>query len=103
MKLIALALSLFLAACCPKPLIIKEPIEVKIPVPVPCQVDVPAKPVWQLDYPDVRQAGLFVKGNSALVELEQRRRYEAELEAALTACAVQSGRNTETQPPATSN
>ena len=103
MKLLALAFSLLLTACCPKPLIVKEPVEVKVMVPVPCQVEHPAKPVWQLDYPDVRQAGLFVKGNSALVELEQRRRYEAELEAALTSCTVPTGRNTETQPPATSN
>jgi len=86
-KLIALSLVLLLSACCPKPLVVvKEAVEVKIPVPVPCKVEMPAKPVWQLDYPATRSAGLFVKGNSALVELEQRRQYERELEAALLAC-----------------
>lgn len=85
MKLIALAFCLFLSACC-KPTIIREPVEVKVPVPVPCATDLPTKPVWQLDYPEVKDAGLFVKGNSALLELEQRRQYERELEAALVAC-----------------
>ena len=87
MKLLILtALSLSLAACCPPQLIVKEPVEVKVPVPVPCQIQPPQKPIWQLDYPAVRSAGLFVKGNSALIELEQRRQYERELEAALSAC-----------------
>ena len=69
--------------------IVYEPVEVKVPVPVRCTVEVPAKPVWQMDYPDVRKANVFVKGNSALVELEQRRQYEREWEAALQACVSQ--------------
>ena len=87
-RLQLIALCLILAACCPEATIIKEPVEVKVPVPVPCPVVIPPKPVWQLDYPEVRSAGLFVKGNSALLELEQRRQYERELEAALIACTV---------------
>lgn len=84
LQLIALAVAGCCSLCPPK--IIKEPVEVKVPVPVPCKVVVPSRPVWQMDYPEVRSAGLFVKGNSALIELEQRRKYEAELEALLVAC-----------------
>lgn len=83
-----IALCLCLAACCPPQMVVREPVEVKVPVPVPCKIDLPQKPIWQLDYPEVRSAGLFVKGNSALVELEQRRQYERELEAALLACTA---------------
>lgn len=91
MKYLTLIALLISGGCslCP-PTIIKEPVEVKVPVPVPCKVEIPSKPVWQLDLQEVRSAGLFVRGNSALIELEQRRRYEAELEAALTACVVPS-------------
>lgn len=86
MKLIALLFVALLSGCQCKPTIIKEPVEVIKPVPVPCKVELPKRPVWQMDYPEVRSAGLFVKGNSALLELEQRRQYERELEAVLKTC-----------------
>ena len=81
-------IALLLSGCCSlcPPVVIKEPVEVKVPVPVPCVTDVPKRPAWQLDLKEVRSAGLFIRGNSALVELEQRRAYEAELEAVLIAC-----------------
>lgn len=86
MKSLTILICLALAGCCPKPSIIREPVEVMVPVPVPCDAKLPVKPIWKLDAPEVRKAGLFLKGNSSLQELEQRRQYERELEAALSAC-----------------
>lgn len=81
-------IALLLSGCCSlcPPVIVKESVEVKVPVPVPCATEIPKRPVWQLDLKEVRSAGLFVRGNSALIELEQRRAYEAELEAVIVAC-----------------
>lgn len=81
-QLVALTL---LAGCCPKPTIIKEPFEVKVPVPVPCKVTLPEKPVWALDTV-APGANVFTKGLAALQEIEQRRQYERELKAAMKEC-----------------
>lgn len=86
MKLTALSLiALLLAGCACKPIIVKEPVEVKVPVPVPCVAEVPAKPQWELDK-YLKSGTLFERGNAALIEIEQRREYEAQLEAVVLHC-----------------
>jgi type IV pilus biogenesis protein CpaD/CtpE len=82
------ALALLLAGCATQPTVqvIKEPVEVKIPVPVTCISSVPPKPNWVMDNPNLRNADVYTLGLSALQELEQRRRYEGELETILRGC-----------------
>lgn len=86
------ALALLLAGCAstPPPIVrvVKEPIEVKIPVPVPCIASVPSKPDWAMDNPKLRNADVYALGLAALQEIEQRRRYESELEALLKGCVT---------------
>lgn len=82
MQLIAIGL---LAGCCPKPTIIREPVEVKVPVAVPCGAKQPEKPKWAMDTLTA-SANIFDKGLAAIKEIEQRRQYERELEATLKAC-----------------
>lgn len=86
---VIICLLLLLTGCSP-PSVIREPFEVKIPVPVPCAVSLPSRPVWELDKKEVINGSLFVQGNGALIEIEQRRAYADQLEAALTACTALS-------------
>jgi hypothetical protein len=65
------------------------PQSVEVKVPVRCDVQIPARPAWPLDDPALVRKDLHVKGRAAIAELEQRRAYEARLEAALRACAQQ--------------
>jgi hypothetical protein len=82
--------SLFLLAGCatqhPVVKVIKEPVEVKVLVPVTCVIADVAKPNWAMDNIDPQHADIFVLGLAALQELEQRRSYEAELEAIIAGC-----------------
>ena len=84
MKYVSLATLLLLAACStPEPLF--KPTVVDMPVATPCQtplVQKPPSPLQKL----APQASLFDKIKAALIELDIRKGYEAELEAALTAC-----------------
>jgi hypothetical protein len=76
---------LFLAACASDPPVYK-PVEVKVPVAVPCkapQIEVPAWPLQKLD----PAASLFEKVKAALVEIELRKGYEAQLSVAANACS----------------
>ena len=75
-----------LAGCTPPSTIIKEPVEVLVPVAKACPVEYPEKPFWALDEPGLKEANVFNKVNAALKEIEQRRGYERELEAALGVC-----------------
>jgi hypothetical protein len=77
-----------LTACATDQIVVKEAKEVLVPVQVPCKVAIPPRPSFKLDGPEVRGAGLFYKGNAALIEIEQHRQYERELEAALQACTA---------------
>lgn len=85
--LIAL-IPLFMAGCstCP-PTVVAEAKEVKVPVPVPCISELPQHPDWELNKYLDGQASLFEKWNAALIELEQRREYEAQLEALMVQCS----------------
>ena len=58
---------------------------VEVPVPVPCVVPVIERPAWAMDALPV-DAGLYETVRAALVEIEQRRAYEARLEAAVAGC-----------------
>lgn len=85
--LMILFAALLLTGCPgPTPIIIKEPVEVRIPVPVPCVKAMPEKPVFELDKPEVKAGTLFEKGNGSLREIEQRRAYAGEMEVLLKAC-----------------
>ena len=81
---------LFLLVCCvllscasSQPIF--KPVTVEIPITIPCPTPNIAKPESSLSHiePD---ASLFDKVKTTLIELDQRKIYEAEIEAALTAC-----------------
>lgn len=69
----------------PEPQIIIKTVEVKIPAPVPCRIDPIPKPAFALDAAKTSQ-GLYLKGAAALAEINQRKAYEAKLEAAVASC-----------------
>lgn len=61
------------------------PQRVEVPMPVPCRVEIPLPPAWATGSlaPD---AGIWDQVKALLAELEQRKGYEAKLEAAAKAC-----------------
>ncbi|MDD4616059.1 MAG: hypothetical protein PHW76_02945 [Alphaproteobacteria bacterium] len=77
-------LALMLGACAPS-MPVYKPVEVQVPVVEPC--------IWQIvQKPDFAMAhvgtddDIAAKTRAALVELSQRRAYEAELEAQVDGC-----------------
>ena len=100
MKKILLALTLALTGCAVDKEIVRVPVEVKVPVSVPCLSEKPQKPVFALDDKSLTSKPLFVKGVAALAEIEQRRDYEAVLEALVAKCSslpAQEGSAVETK------
>lgn len=84
MKILCPAAFLFLAACAaPEPVF--KPVTVDVPIAVPCKTPPAQKPVSPLSQ-TVPDAPLFDKVRAALVEIDLRKAYEAEIEAALAAC-----------------
>lgn len=77
-----------LAGCAnPQTKVVYQPYEVKVPGPVvKCKVQVPEKPEFFLDAPGIERLTDFEKGQAMIGELEQRRAYEKELEAAVLEC-----------------
>lgn len=75
-------LSLLLSGCATVP---PQSIQVKVPVPVPCHAPTIPVPDWALDHLS-KNATLYDQVKAMIVEIEQRRAYEAELEAAVKAC-----------------
>lgn len=70
---------LAMASCAPQPPVFR-PVAVEIPVTGTCPANPVAKPDFALSH--VKAADdLFTKTRAMLVELEQRRAYETELEA----------------------
>jgi hypothetical protein len=55
-------------------------------VPVPCKVTPPVKPVMPLSDTGSTSDDIFVKVKKALAEIDVRKGYEAELEAAVGSC-----------------
>lgn len=82
------ALVLLLAGCAVEPAtIIREPVEVRVAVPVACQVPAVERPAWATEAIEAAEPRVVIRGGRALMaEVEQRRAYEARLEAALDAC-----------------
>ena len=81
MRLTALC-ALLLAGCASAP---PKTVEVRVPVSVPCKAPTVQAPDWALNHV-APGAGLFVQVQDLITELEQRRAYEAELEAAVKSC-----------------
>lgn len=75
-----------ISACTPTTVVVKEPVEVRIPIRMPCEVKPVEKPKFEMDRPDLVNQGIFKKGLAALVEIEQRKDYEALLEAVISEC-----------------
>ncbi len=77
------AFLLFLAACGQTPVF--TPVEVEIPVAVACPDTAILKPDFALNHAAASDT-LAEKTKAALVELNQRRAYEALLESQIAAC-----------------
>lgn len=73
-----------LAACAPQAPVF-APVDVDLPVAVPCRVAPVAKPAFALGQISAND-NVAEKVRAALVELQQRRAYEMELEAQNAAC-----------------
>jgi hypothetical protein len=56
-------------------------------VSIPCKVTLPAKPVMPLTDDGSVSDDIFVKSKKALAEIDIRKGYESELEAAADACS----------------
>lgn len=78
------ALLAVMAGCAGAPVAVRTE-RVEVPVPVPCRTPEISRPVWALDALQ-KGAGLFQRVQAAFVEIEQRRAYEARLEAAVKSC-----------------
>lgn len=81
----AAAVAAILAGCGAQSRAVVRTETVEVPVSVPCRTAEVVRPAWALDaLPTGASDYEWVR--AALVELEQRRAYEARLEAAVAAC-----------------
>ena len=76
-------LLMLLTACAGEP--VYQPVDISVPVATPCKPPAIKPPDWPLQTTST-QAPLFDKVKTALAELELRKAYETELEAAVKAC-----------------
>ena len=76
---------LFLLAACATPEPVFKPVPVDVPIPVACAATPIAKPDFALSHV-IKSDGLADKTKAALIELDQRKAYEAALESQLTLC-----------------
>jgi hypothetical protein len=83
-KMKRIVIVLALAACAPQQPVFK-PATVDIPIAQPCHAAMIAKPNFALSHVAVTD-DLFSKTRAALVELDQRKAYEAELESEQGVC-----------------
>lgn len=79
----ALILSLLASCAMQEPIVTAVP--VSVPLVAPCRVATPEVPAWPVSVL-ARDATLFEQVRAALGEIEARRAYESELEAAVKAC-----------------
>ena len=84
MKIVHLAALTLLAACAAPPPAFR-PVAVDMPVAVPCKTPPLQQPDETLRQV-APQAPLFDKIKAALIELDNRKAYETQMEAALAAC-----------------
>lgn len=85
MKWLLFPLVIVLSGCASTPQIVVRTERVEVPVQVPCRTPAVERPKWAVDALPAG-AGLFDRVRAMAVELEQRRAYEARLEAATSAC-----------------
>jgi hypothetical protein len=78
-------LFLVLLAGCAAPPPVYKPVTVDMPVVTPCKTAPVTPPDFALNHTTVAD-NLFIKTRAALVELDQRKAYEAALQAQVTAC-----------------
>lgn len=84
LKITAICIALLLTACgTTKELIIEQ---IDVPIPVYCNIVSPSKPVWPMDGLSKDESDIFVIIKHALADIELRKGYETELEAAIAAC-----------------
>ncbi|MGD9662065.1 MAG: hypothetical protein AB7U63_12400 [Porticoccaceae bacterium] len=76
---------IILAGCASTDPIVVRTERVEVPVQVPCRAPDIERPKWAIDALPAG-AGVFARVKAMGVELEQRRAYEAHLEAAISAC-----------------
>lgn len=86
--LLVIIILFWLSGCAaPEPRVVKEPVEVKVPVMVRCLVPRVERPSWAFSDVKPDDPRFLIRGGRALMaEIEQRRAYELELEAAIDAC-----------------
>ena len=75
---------LFLTACAPYAPVF-APVDVEVPVAVPCRTALVSKPDFALSHVTASD-DIARKTKAALIELNQRRAYEAEMESQIAAC-----------------
>ena len=80
----ALLILLLLSACAAPPPVFK-PVDVDMPVPIRCAVAMPTEPDFALGH-TAPSDDVFTKTKAALIELDQRKAFEAELESQLALC-----------------
>lgn len=85
MKILLLASVIFLTGCACDPVVQAVLKTVEVPVPVPCKIKQVNKPDMPLDKVG-REDELDVKTAAALAEIQRRKAYELELEAAIKEC-----------------
>lgn len=84
-SLLFLPILLLVGCATTKPSIITKTVEVKVPVQVPCKVKPVPKPNMPLKSLDP-SSNIYDKVKTALAEIEIRKGYETNLEAAIKSC-----------------
>lgn len=75
---------LLLSGCASQPVAYK-PVEISIPVAVDCKIEAITAPAWPTAFTSEKN-GVFDDVKAVLQELELRKGYEAQLEAAVKSC-----------------
>lgn len=75
---------LLLSGCASQPVAYK-PVEIEIPVAIDCKIEAIASPAWPTAFTSEKN-GVFDDAKAVLQELELRKGYEAQLEAAVKSC-----------------
>jgi hypothetical protein len=59
---------------------------IEVPIPVPCRIVAPVKPVMPLSEMQEETDDIYVLSQKSLAEIERRKGYEKQLEAAIQQC-----------------
>ena len=82
-RMLSILLVVLLSGCAKET--VYQPVDVALPVAVPCKVPEIKQPEWPLQRL-APEASLFRKTQAALAELDLRKAYEAQMEAAVSGC-----------------